>query len=149
MIAKCPYRCNPRLYEDYYLHQTGHGLPVFIGGKGLHGHGLGSVLGGLFRAAMPLIKQGGKALLREGSRAGAQMIGDVLSGQNLKTAAKNRARQVGQNMLTQAVNRISAPTPTKRIKLSSQSRGTQKKSTGKRKRTRRTNKTTRKSDIFS
>ncbi len=36
------------MYEDYYLRQSGDGLPVFHGSRGQRGHGIGSVLGGFF-----------------------------------------------------------------------------------------------------
>lgn len=133
---RCGYRCNERLYHDYYLNQAGNGLPVYVGGGSLRGSGLGSVLGGLFRAAMPVLKRGGKALLKEGARAGLEMAGDVLSGASLKTAAKNRSKQVGERLLNRAVNQISHSSPvrppgipaSKRIKLSTRSRGGQTRS---------------------
>ena len=49
------YTPNPRLYEEYYK-QIGHGFPVYIGS--MRGSGVGSVLSGLFRAAIPLLKKG-------------------------------------------------------------------------------------------
>lgn len=146
MPNRYPYRCDPRLYENYYLNQTGHGLPVYVGGRALRGSGLGSVLGGLFRAAMPLLKQGGKALLREGARTGLDMAADVLSGQSLKSAAKRRAKQAGERLVTQAVNRVSNNTPrtAKRIKSRTHSqRGQKRGSSGQRGRKRK-----RTSDIF-
>lgn len=132
MSTRQPYRCNARLYENYYLNQTGHGLPVYVGGQTLRGAGLGSVLGGLFRAAMPLLKQGGKALLREGARTGLDMVSDVLSGQNLKTAAKTRAKQAGERLVTRAIDRVTntAPRPAKRIKSTSRPRRGQMRTTG-------------------
>ena len=79
---KTPYRPNPALYDAYYTTQVGHGLPVYVGG--LRGRGLGSILGGLLRTAVPLLKRGGKALLKEGIRSGLGVAQDVLSGQNIK-----------------------------------------------------------------
>lgn len=143
-MAKYPYRCNPKLYENYYLQQTGGQIPVFIGGRGLHGAGLGNIFGAVLRSAMPLLKQGGKALLREGARAGTQLIGDVLGGESLKSAAKKRSQQVGKNMLTQAVNQLTGSNPPKRIKLTSQKRRRQKR--GKKK---GANKSKQYSDIFN
>jgi len=45
------------MYEDYYRSQIGSGLPVFEGSLGQRGHELGSMLSGLFRSAMPMIKR--------------------------------------------------------------------------------------------
>ena len=58
----------------------------------MRGRGLGSLLSGLVRSAVPLLKSGGKALLKEGAKTGMQLAQYVLSGQNLKSAAKQRAQ---------------------------------------------------------
>jgi hypothetical protein len=53
------------ILNDYYIHQSGKGYPVFAGRRYQRGHGLGSIFGGLFKAAMPLLKNGAKTLGRE------------------------------------------------------------------------------------
>jgi hypothetical protein len=40
------------------------------GGRYQRGHGLGSIFGGLFKAAMPLLKKGAKTLEREALKTG-------------------------------------------------------------------------------
>ncbi|GFR61127.1 Gypsy retrotransposon integrase 1 [Elysia marginata] len=107
MRSTIPYKCNNSLYENYYLQQSGHGIPVF---KGHRGYGLGNILGGLFRVATPLLKKGGKALLKEGAKTGLGVMSDILAGQSIKTAAKNRSRQAGQRLL----NKISSKAETAR-----------------------------------
>jgi hypothetical protein len=57
-------RCVPFLGHDYYKPQAGKGYPVFAGRRYQRGHGLGSIFGGLFKAAMPLLKKGAKTLGR-------------------------------------------------------------------------------------
>ncbi|KAJ8020741.1 hypothetical protein HOLleu_40415 [Holothuria leucospilota] len=52
------YHNDSRDYEQYYLQQVGNGLPVFHGARVQKGHGLGNILGGLFRSAMPLFQRG-------------------------------------------------------------------------------------------
>jgi hypothetical protein len=47
---------------DIYIHQAGKGYLVFAGRRYQRGHGLGSIFGGLFKAAMPLLKKGAKTL---------------------------------------------------------------------------------------
>ena len=42
---------------------------------------------------MPTVKSGAKALGKIGLNTGVNLLGDVLSGKNLKTAAKARARE--------------------------------------------------------
>jgi hypothetical protein len=139
MVGREPYHCNNRLYDEYFLNQTGSGLPVYVRGGTLRGDGLGSVLGGLFRAAVPILKRGGKALLREGGRAGLGLMEDVLSGQSLKVAAKKRSRQAGQQLFNKVLSAASGGIiqlpglpASKRIKLSNKPRRRQKTSSAKR-----------------
>ena len=52
-------------FEDYYVNQIGHGMPVFTGAAMQRGHGLGNILRGLFKVAVPLIKTIGKSALKK------------------------------------------------------------------------------------
>ena len=95
-------------YNDYYARQAGGSLPYFAGAQYQRGHGLGSLFGGLLRSVMPLLKRGAVDLGRGALKTGARIADDVLSGQNIKTAAKRR--------VTDAVlSGLRAP-PGKRIK---------------------------------
>ena len=93
-------------FEDYYIQQakTGNGLPIFIGGQ--RGRGLGGILSGLARMIVPVLKKGGKALLKEGVKAGTHIIGDVLEGENFKTSVKKRTKQSGSRLLKKAADQI-------------------------------------------
>ena len=93
-------------FEDYYIQQakTGNGLPIFISGQ--RGHGIGGILSGLARMIVPVLKKGGKALLKEGVKAGTHIIGDVLEGKNFKTSVKKRAKQSGAKLLKKAADQI-------------------------------------------
>jgi hypothetical protein len=53
------YCCDAQksLFTDYYINQAGGSLPVFQGSRGQRGHGFGSVLSGLFRSAVPMLKR--------------------------------------------------------------------------------------------
>ena len=93
-------------FEDYYLQQArGGGLPVFIGGS-QRGHGLGGILSGLAHMVVPVLKRGGKSLIKETFRTGVDILGDVVSGSNIKTSAKRRLKQGGQRMINKAVKTI-------------------------------------------
>lgn len=78
------------MYEDYYLHQSGSGLPVFHGSRGQRGHGLGSMLSGLFRSAFPLIKRGLASFGKHALKTGLEIANDVVDGSSFKEAAKTR-----------------------------------------------------------
>ena len=132
MPGRCTYQSCPKLYEDYYSNQVGHGLPVFIGGRSIRGHGLGSLLAGIGRAVVPLLKRGGKALLREGARTGLQVAQDVMSGQRVGTALKQRTGQAGRRLVKRALSATGSGTKQKRIKTGRPSGRKQNKSPGRR-----------------
>lgn len=85
------YCCDAQksLYTDYYVSQAGGTLPVFQGTRGQRGHGFGSVLSGLFRSAMPMLKRIGKQALT----TGAHIASDMLSGKKFGESARSRVRQ--------------------------------------------------------
>ena len=75
---------------SYYIHQAGGGGGGSVGGVGpiysvppfvQGGHGLGSLLGGLFRSIKPLFLSGlrtaGKALGRKALRTGGKILTDI------------------------------------------------------------------------
>ena len=88
-------------YENYYLEQAGSGMPVYGGVSVQRGHGLGSILGGLFRSAMPVLKKVGKAVGKQVVRSGLDVASDVVSGTNVKESLKRRALQGAESLLTQ------------------------------------------------
>ena len=77
-------------YETYYLTQSGNGLPVFQGSIGQRGHGLGSMLSGLFRRALPMIKSGLASLGKHALKTGLEIANDVADGSTFKDSAKAR-----------------------------------------------------------
>ena len=150
-----PYQSCPKLYEDYYVNQVGHGLPVFVGGGSrrlYRGHGFGSLLAGIGRAVVPLLKKGGKALLKEGARTGLRVAQDVMSGKRLGSALKQRAGQSGKRLLTQVLSPSSPSSQQqrkgrqKRIKTKRTAQG--KQSGRPRRRQQQTKKQQRMTDIF-
>ena len=113
-------------YEHYYTQQVGRGLPVFTGPRTQRGYGLGGILGGLFRSAMPLIKQGAKTLGREVLNTGIGIAQDALGGENIKTAAKTRFRHAGRNLTQKAIRGLEARA------TGSRRRGIKRKTNGRR-----------------
>jgi hypothetical protein len=81
------------MYEDYYMAQSGHGVPIFEGYRGQRGHGLGSILSGFFRSAMPILKRGLAFFGREALRTGAKIATDVADGQSFQDSTKRRVSE--------------------------------------------------------
>ena len=86
-------------YENYYLQQAGSGIPAYAGVPSQRGHGLGSILGGLFRGALPLLKNIGKTVGKQLLKSGLEVASDVVSGQKFKTSMKRRAREGASTLL--------------------------------------------------
>lgn len=49
MIKRMPIHCNPKVYEDYFCNLADYGIPVFIGSRSQHSHGICSFFSGLNR----------------------------------------------------------------------------------------------------
>lgn len=92
-----------KAYHDYYLSQAGRGYPVYVGRRYQRGHGLGSILGGLFKSAAPLLKKGAKFLGKEALKTGLNVASDALQGENVGQAIKKRAKETGQDIVTRAM----------------------------------------------
>ena len=105
-------------YDDYYAQQVGGALPYFAGARVQRGHGFGSLFGGLLRSVAPLIKRGALALGNRALKTGAQIAGDILSGENIRTAAKRRTKTAGRDLLQSLL----ATLPGKRVKRAAPSR---------------------------
>ena len=88
---KKPYCCKASraLYEDYYTKQSGGELPVFYRARTQRGHGIGSVLGGLFRRALPFLKSGAEIL----GKQALTVATDMIDGKSFKESAKDRRKE--------------------------------------------------------
>ena len=80
------YCCNDdrKAYEDYYLNQCGHGMPVFYGARMQRGHGIGSIFSGLFRSIFPVLKRVAPVIGKKALQTGIDIVSDVAAGQSLK-----------------------------------------------------------------
>ena len=94
-------------FHQYYLRQAQHGsgLPHFHGLSVQRGSGLGNILNAGLRMILPGIKSVGKAVLKQGVSTGANILGDVLGGESVKTSARRRATEGGQMLMNRALAR--------------------------------------------
>jgi len=72
-------------------------MPVFVGPYSQRGHGLGGILGSLGKMAMPLLKQAGKMAGKQVLSTGANLLGDLFKGKNLKASLKARGTEAIKN----------------------------------------------------
>jgi hypothetical protein len=101
-----PYRCCVKSFEDYYNQQAGNGLSFYQGSQQQQGHGLGGFFRSLFRAAVPLLKSGAKAVGKQVLRSGVDLAQDALQGKNLKDSATQRLKEAGSVLTDKAGAKI-------------------------------------------
>ena len=66
-------------------------MPVFSGARIQRGHGLGSILGGLFRLlVLPFVRNNAKNVLTNAVKTGMEVADYVLEGRSLKKSADRR-----------------------------------------------------------
>jgi len=94
-----PRMYSDHLYDDYYIQQAGNGLSVYGGVPHQQGHGLGSILAGLFRGAIPMLKNVGKAAGKQLIKSGLNVATDVLSGENVRQSLKKGAKEGALSLL--------------------------------------------------
>lgn len=109
-----------RQYGGYVQSGKG-GFPVFRGSRMQRGYGIGSVLSGMLRAAVPFLKRGAQALGKQALRTGLDVGRDVLSGQKLKDSARQRTMQTMRNVMENAGRRTTGGRPAQ--KKNAQKRG--------------------------
>lgn len=96
---KKPYCCDDsrKLYERYYANQQ-HGkgeFPVYAGRYVQRGHGIGNILGSLFRRILPVLKSIAPHVLR----TGANVLEDVTKGKTWKEAAVKRLPEIKERVV--------------------------------------------------
>jgi hypothetical protein len=93
---KRPYCCDASrdLYEQYYTRQqSGNGeFPVYVGAYSQRGHGLGNLLGSLYRRILPGLKAIGR-VAPHALRTAANIIDDVSTGKSFMDSAFERVPQ--------------------------------------------------------
>lgn len=100
-----PYACCAKTFEDYYVGQTGEGIPFYQGVSLQKGYGIGGFFAKLFRSALPFLKSGAKTVGKEVLRTGSLIASDVLSGEKLSSSTKARAKEAGKTLARKAIKR--------------------------------------------
>ena len=95
-------------YTAYYDDQVGGRIDrVYFGAASQRGHGIGSFLGSLYRAVLPLFKSGIKAIGKETLRSGFNILDDVSNKNvNFREALRNRSNETADNLKRKAMDKI-------------------------------------------
>ena len=118
-----------RQYGGYVQSGKG-GFPVFRGSRMQRGYGIGSVLSGMLRAAVPFLRRGAQALGKQALRTGLDVGRDVLSGRKLKDSARQRTLQTVRNVVEKAGRRTNGGTARRRRPAQKNGPKTNKKKKG-------------------
>lgn len=87
------------LYTSYYLNQAGSGYGgIYSGPVYQRGYGIGSFLGGLFRAVIPLIRKGSIILGKECLKSGMDVVNDMENNEEVFSSLKRRGSELYQNI---------------------------------------------------
>ncbi|KAG8239653.1 hypothetical protein J437_LFUL019351 [Ladona fulva] len=79
---------------------------VYDGAHYQRGHGIGSFLGGIFRAALPILSKGAKAIGEETMHTGFNLMRDVAQNKPIRDSVLRRLDEAGDNLKRKAVNSI-------------------------------------------
>lgn len=101
-----PYRCCEKSFEDYYIHQTGSGLNYYQGAPYQKGYGFGGIFRSFFRAAVPLLKSGVKAIGKQLFHSGVNTLNDISQGDDVRTALKRRMKEAGRHLTDKAATKV-------------------------------------------
>lgn len=84
---------------QYYVMQAGNGMgAIYSGPVYQRGYGIGSFLGGLFRAVLPILKSKGIAIGRNLFKTGVEVMGDLQNNKSLKTSIAERRNEFVDDM---------------------------------------------------
>lgn len=101
-----PYQCCQKSLEEYYANQTGGGAEFYQGAVHQRGYGFGGIFRSLFRAAVPLLKSGAKAIGQQLWHSGVDTIKDISQGEEVRTAVRRRLKEAGRNLTDQASSKV-------------------------------------------
>ena len=96
-----------KLLTDHFLRQQRGGN--IVGFRGAHmqrGYGIGGMFKSLARFAIPLFKQGAKAVGKRALKTATQVGQDVVDGQNFKESARTRGRAVFKDFAEQGAKTL-------------------------------------------
>lgn len=90
-----------KTYEQYYLKQTGSGVPAFAGARYQRGHGIGNILRSITKMALPFLKKGASKVGKQALKTSMDIAGDAMQGRNIKKTIKRRMSEGLKDLVRQ------------------------------------------------
>ena len=96
-------------------------MPVYVGARFQRGHGLGSILSGLFRRVLPFFRNNAKNFATNLLQTGAEVVGDVFDNnkkisESLKERLPQGIKRTVQNLEFQSGSGLGRRKKCKRLK---------------------------------
>ncbi len=89
---------------QYYVNQAGSGIgSIYSGPLYQKGYGIGSFLGGLFRACIPFLKRRGTAVGKQLFKSGIEVLGDMQENETFKNSFRKRKADIYEKVREAAV----------------------------------------------
>ena len=92
-------------YYKYYTNQLG-GFGVFQGATIQRGGGIGSLLKGLAKSTLPLLKAGGKVVGKQLLSAGLGIAEDLVRGKSFREAATDNFKESGKGLINAISSKV-------------------------------------------
>lgn len=84
----------PKLKPRVSINHTGGSIPVFRGARMQRGYGLGGMLKGLFKSAVPILKQSGRLIGKRALQSGINIAQNVMKGNRLGDASTAELKRI-------------------------------------------------------
>ena len=97
---------NNHYHRHYDQVGAGSDIHIFTGRRFQKGYGLGAIFGNLIRSALPMVKQGMKAIGKTALHTGLKIANDGLSGRNIKQSFARNMNEAGQELLQKSVGAL-------------------------------------------
>lgn len=89
-------------------------IPIYSGSVYQRGHGLGNILSGFMKVAMPIVKKGAISLGKTALKTGLNIAKDSASGTNFRSAISNNMKAAGHELFDKTINHITKSSNKKR-----------------------------------
>jgi hypothetical protein len=90
---------------QYYINQAGSGIgTIYSGPLYQKGYGIGSFLGGLFRACIPFLKNRSAAVGKQLLKSGIEVIGDLQENDSLRNSLRKRKADIFNRVTDAAIS---------------------------------------------
>ena len=111
MTTTYDFDVSSHAFKHFYQNQTGTGgsIPVFRGLTRQRGYGIGGIFSKMFQRIAPVLKNVARSAGKQLVKTGANIITDVIDGNNLKKSAISNLSHGGQQLISSLTSKLKTP----------------------------------------